>query len=75
MGDRSRNAEVASIMKSGQPAINEFMIESLMDIKEQCAKNSCTVKKPRVHPAISTSFIATIVVGILEGIKAMGTHK
>lgn len=74
-GDDARKAEVDAIMKGGQESVNRYLITGFMDLKANGCAQQCSKPKHKVHPAISSSFVATLVIGVIEGLKHLTPSK
>jgi hypothetical protein len=74
-GDDARKAEVDAIMAGGHESVNRYLITGFMDLKANGCAQRCNDKKSKVHPAISSSFVATVIIGIIEGLKHFTTNK
>jgi hypothetical protein len=74
-GDDARKAEVDAIMAGGQDSVNRYLITGFMDLKTNGCAQQCNKPKNKVHPALSSSFVATVVIGIIEALKHLTPSK
>jgi len=51
-----------------------IMYRSILQIEKYGCSQRCADKK-KVHPAISSSFVATVIIGIIEGLKHLVPSK
>jgi hypothetical protein len=61
----------------GKPAEDReaIMYRSILKIEKYGCSQRCGDKKSKVHPAISSSFVATVIIGVIEGLKHFTTNK
>lgn len=70
MSEDTREAKVDLFLHANQHDKDRLLYTEILEIKETCFKRCAMLeKKPKIHPTITTSAIATGIVGLLEGLK------